>query len=142
MRFSTILPLVSAAMLASSAVAHPISSIAFRNDADLAERAPGDLNTFRLLVRDYLGEQLAARAHHPGPFPDRLDFSHGESGWKDYLNERKNWNARKDACIAANKKDAKADKQFRHEQAFTQAQFHRAAQQANQHHKRSKGGCK
>jgi len=62
-------PLVSAAMLASSAVARPVSYIAFRDDVDLAERALDDLNIVRLFDRDYLGEQLSARAERPGWHP-------------------------------------------------------------------------
>ncbi|KAH9911902.1 uncharacterized protein B0H18DRAFT_288311 [Fomitopsis serialis] len=54
--------LVSVVVFASSVVPRPISSFAFRDDTDLAERALGDLDTLRLFGRGFSGEWLAARA--------------------------------------------------------------------------------
>jgi len=108
MRLSTILPLASAAMLASSAVARPVSYIAFRDDADLAERALGDLQV--LFDRGYFDEQLSVRAElppHPGKFPERKDHGPGKEGLDAMTAKRKQWHTDVRKHETAQKKAAK-----------------------------------
>ncbi|KAH9924512.1 uncharacterized protein B0H18DRAFT_424317 [Fomitopsis serialis] len=110
MRLSTILPLASAAILASSAIARPVSYIAFRDDADLAERALGDLQV--LFDRGYFGEQLSVRTEgppHPGTFPQR-GAHRGMDGLKAHTAEREDWHERARAHEAGQKAAKKAAK--------------------------------
>jgi len=140
MRLSTILPLVSAAMLASSAVARPVSYITFRDDADLAERALGDLDIFELFGRGYLGEQLSVRAEHPpghpGPFPERHHFGPGQPGMDALADARRKWHANaqniKKEKKGAEKEEKGKDKLWKLDQAHAKALHEQAAHYASQ----------